>query len=66
MLYGASLWNISKTEIEMFERVHRKILRTIQGLPVRCPKAGVLWMAGAKNIKDIILKDKLALNTSTP
>ena len=36
-----------------------KILRTIQGLPIRCPKVGVLWMAGAKNIKDIVLKEKL-------
>ena len=43
----------------MYERVHRKILRTIQRLPIRCPKVRVLWMAGAKNIKDIVLKDKL-------
>ena len=59
MLYGAPLWNISNTEMELYERVHRKILRTIQGLPIRCPKVGVLWMAGAKNIKDIVLKEKL-------
>ena len=59
MLYGAPLWNISNTEMEMYERVHRKILRTIQGLTIGCPKVGVLWMAGTNNIKDIALKEKL-------
>ena len=59
MLYGAPLWNISNTEMEMYERVHWKILRTIQGLPIRCPKVGVLWMADTKYIKDIVLKEKL-------
>ena len=45
--------------MEYLQEDHRKILRTIQRLPIRCPKARVLWMAGAKNTKDIILKDKL-------
>ena len=48
----APLWNICITEIEMYERVHWKILRIIQGLATRCPKARELWMAGAKNIED--------------
>ena len=34
MLYGCELWSISETESQMLKRVHRKILRTIQGLPV--------------------------------
>ena len=41
MLYGCELWTISKTESLMLERVHRKILRTIQGLPTRCPSVAL-------------------------
>lgn len=33
LLYGAELWSLSKLELNMLERTHRKILRTIQGLP---------------------------------
>ena len=36
LLYGAELWTLSKVELNMFERIHRKILRTVQGLPTRC------------------------------
>ena len=47
MLYGAEIWCLTNTELEMFERAHRKILRTIQGLPIRCPKESIgtiLWL----------------------
>ena len=36
-LYGSEFWSLTKTELTMLERSHRKILRTIQGLPTRCP-----------------------------
>ena len=36
-LYWSELWSITKTELLMMERVHSKILCTIQGLPTRCP-----------------------------
>ena len=35
LLYGCELWSLTGSEIIMLERVHRKILRTIQGLPLR-------------------------------
>ena len=36
-LYGSELWSLTKTDLTMLERIHRKILHTIQGLPTRCP-----------------------------
>ena len=42
MLYGCELWSLTKTEVVILERVHRKILRTIQGLPTRCSASAVL------------------------
>ena len=46
MLYGCELWSISKAESLMLECVHRKILRTIQGLPVRCPSVALISLLG--------------------
>ena len=34
LLYGSELWTLTKTELLSLERVHRRILRTIQGLPM--------------------------------
>ena len=34
LLYGSELWTLTKTELNLLERTHRKILRTIQGLPL--------------------------------
>ena len=34
MLFGAEIWCPTNIELEMFERAHRKILTTIQGLDV--------------------------------
>ena len=39
MLYGSELWALTNTELNILERTHRKILRTIQGLSIRCPAA---------------------------
>ena len=43
MHYGCELWTPTKSEVLMLERVHRKILRTIQGLPVRCHHLVSYW-----------------------
>ena len=60
MLYGAELWSLTNTELEMLERSHRKILRTIQGLPLRCPKEGVGTLLGCSTIADLITTKKLS------
>ena len=59
LLYGAELWDLTKTELNMFERLHRKILRTIQGLPTRCPVSAIHLLLGVPPIKFIILEKKL-------
>ena len=60
MLYGAEIWCLTNTEHEMFERAHRKILRTIQGLPVRCPKESISTLLGCSTISDLIIYKKLS------
>jgi len=47
MLYGCELWAVTKIEMEMLERSHRKILHTIQGLSLHCPNSGLLAVIGA-------------------
>ena len=59
MLYGCELWAVTKTEMEMLERSHRKILRTVQGLPLRCPNSGLLAAIGGQSIADLIAIKKL-------
>ena len=53
ILYSVPLSNISKTEIEMLERVHRKIPHSIQGFQ---QKAVCYGMAVATGTKDSVLK----------
>ena len=65
MLYGAELWSLTNTELEMLERSHRKILRSIQGLPLRCPKEGVGTFLGCSTIADLIATKKLSFLLST-
>lgn len=48
LLYGSELWTLTKTELTMLERVHRKILRTIQGLPVRCNSSSLQALMGTQ------------------
>ena len=60
MLYGAEIWCLTNTELEMFERAHRKILRTIQGLPIRCPKESIGTLLGCSTISDLITYKKLS------
>ena len=60
LLYGCELWCITKTEITMLERVHRKILRTIQGLPLRCPAKALQILMGTSSILSFICKRQLS------
>ena len=59
MLCRCELWAVTKTEMEMLERSHRKILRTIQGLPLHCPNSGLLAVIGALSIADLVTTKKL-------
>ena len=43
----------------MVERVHRKILRTIQGLPTRCPSSALNTLLGSDDIASRIKQCKL-------
>ena len=54
MLYGAEIWSFTKTELLLLERVHRRILRTIQGLPLRCPSILLTKLLGISSINDLI------------
>ena len=54
-LYGS----ISKTELLMLERVHSKILRTIQGLPTRCPLTALRNLLGSRSISSFITQRQL-------
>ena len=60
MLYGAEIWCLTNTELEMLERAHRKILRTVQGLPIRCPKESIGTLLGCSTISDLITYKKLS------
>ena len=59
LLYGAEIWTLSKVELNMLERVHRKILRTIQGLSTRCHSSSLNSMLGSSNIESVIFQRKL-------
>jgi hypothetical protein len=59
LLYGAEIWTLSKVELNMLERVHRKILRTIQGLPTRCHSSSLTSMLGSTSIESFISQRKL-------
>ena len=63
--YGAELWNIKKSELLMLERANRKILRTNQSLPTRCPTVALTSLIGASNIEDITQRNRLTFLTST-
>ena len=54
LLYGAEIWSFTKTELLFLDRVHRRILRTIQGLPLRCPSIVLTKLLGMSSIEDLI------------
>ena len=60
MLFSSEVWCITKTELLFLERVHRKILRTSQGLPIRCPSLALNFMMGSLHITSLISQRKLS------
>ena len=59
-LYGSELWSLTKAELLMLERAHSKILRTIQGLPTRCPLAALRSLLGSRSISSFLAQRQLA------
>ena len=59
MLYGCELWSPTKSELLMLERVHRRILRTIQGLPLRCNSLALQCLLGTMSITSLIHQRQL-------
>ena len=64
MLYGSELWSLTSTELNILERTHLKILRTIQGLPIRCPAAALQSLIGSHSISSYISQRQLAFINS--
>ncbi len=64
MLYGSEIWLTTKTERLMLERTHRKILRTIQGLPIRCPSKALTSLLGSRDISSFISQRQLTFINS--
>ena len=54
LIYGSELWSLTSSEVTMLERVHWEILRTIQGLPLRCPCKALQSVMGAPSITALI------------
>ena len=50
LLYGCELWSLTGCEITILERAHSTILRTIQGLPLRCHSKALQSLMGAPSI----------------
>ena len=65
LLYGSELWMLSKTELLFLERVHRKILRTILGVPTRCPYSSLTTLLGSQSIENCIRQRILGFIVST-
>ena len=65
LLYGSEIWNYTKTELLFLERVNRRILRTIQGLPLRCHSSLLTKLLGTSSIDDLITQRSLSFVTAT-
>ena len=64
MLYGSELWSLTSTELSILECTYRKILCTIQGLPIRCPAAALQSLIGSLSISSYISQRQLAFINS--
>ena len=51
---GLSSGPLTKSDLNMLERTHRKILRTIQGLPTRCPSLALTSLIGSLGISSLV------------
>ena len=65
LLYGSELWFLTKTELLFLEQAHRKILRTILGLPLRCPSSSLTTLLGLQSVEDNIKQRMLGFIVST-
>ena len=65
LLYGSELSTLTKTELGMMERVQRKILRTIMGLPIRCQSDVLDALMGAARVENLVAFRKLSFVMST-
>ena len=54
LLYESELWALTKTELLSLERVYRRILRTVQGLPIRCHSASLTTVLGVQDIQALV------------
>ena len=59
-LYGSELWDISSRQLLLLERAHRKILRTLMGLPARCRVSALLGLLGAHSFASLISQCQLS------
>ena len=61
LLYGAELWTLTKTELNMMEHMftEKYCVRTIQGLPTRCPNSSLNILLGSDDIESRIMQHKL-------
>ena len=64
LLYGCELWSPTGAEITMLEKVHRKILRTIQGLPLRCHSRALQFLMSVPSILSLIHQRQLVFTHS--
>ena len=65
MLYGSEVWSLIKTQLVFLERVHSRILHTIQGLPLCCPSILLTKLLGISSINDLISQRSLGFITAT-
>ena len=65
LLYGSEIWTLTKSELLFLERVQRRVLRTIQGLPVRCPSTCLTKLLGVISIEDSIIQRSLGFIVAT-
>ena len=61
LLYGSE----TKSELLFLERVQRRVLRTIQGLPVRCPSTCLTKLLGVISIEDNTIERSLGFIVAT-
>ena len=59
LLYGCELWSLTQSELTLLERIHRKILRTISGMPVRCKSIALHQSLGFSSIRSLIHRRQL-------
>ena len=64
LLYGCEVLSYNKSNLAMMSRVHRKILRTIQGLPTRCPNSALNTLLGSLDVPSLILQRQICFVNS--